>query len=150
MGDRTHPSVLNRILTPILFLVGGFSALSWFVYSIYMLIKGSADSVVLVDKGSYYMFGVGIGMLDLAFVIIWEQWLVKSLTKKVTNIFSSLAVTSIVLLFVLPYAIHYLADNHLKNKGYTVCEVASQQWLFVRDIVYVRDSVVCNENLKKK
>lgn len=96
MEGQEKPSLLNRIVTPILFLLGGLSALLWFIYRIYMLIKDSADDVVLIDRGSYYMLGVGIGMLDLAFMVIWEQWLVKPLTKRVTKIFSRLAVASVV------------------------------------------------------
>ncbi|MBU2869695.1 hypothetical protein [Colwellia sp. E2M01] len=70
MKGQEKPSLLNRIVTPILFLVGGLFALLWFIYRIYMLVKGSGDDIVLIDKGSYYMLGVGIGMLDLAFVVI--------------------------------------------------------------------------------
>ncbi|MCP4342667.1 MAG: hypothetical protein GY799_28245 [Desulfobulbaceae bacterium] len=150
MENRIQPSLLNRIVTPILFLLGGFSALFWFLYRIYKLIEGSADSVVLVDKGSYYMLGVGIGMLDLAFVIIWEQWLRKPLNNRVTTIFSRLAVASIILLLALPHTIHYFVGEHLRAKGYSVCEEASHQWLFVRDIVYIQESMECSKELKKK
>jgi len=150
MEGQEKPSLLNRIVTPILFLLGGLSALLWFIYRIYMLIKGSADDVVLIDKGSYYMLGVGIGMLDLAFIVIWEQWLVKPLTKRVTKIFSRLAVASIVFLLALPHVVHYVAGEHLDARGYSVCEKASHQWLFVRDIVYIQPSVKCSADLKKK
>ena len=150
MEYRTQPSLINRIVTPIVFLVGGLSALSWFVYRIFMLIRGSDDSVVLVDKGSYYMLGVGMGMLDIAFVIIWEQWLVKRLSKKVTTIFSRLALTSVVLLLAIPHVIHYSADYYFINRSYSVCEEASHQWLFIRDIVYIHDSIVCDKRLKMK
>lgn len=149
MEGQVKPSLLNRIVTPILFLLGGLAALLWFIYRIYMLIKGSADSVVLIDKGSYYMFGVGIGMLSLAFIVIWEQWLVKPVTKRVTTIFTRLAVASIVLLIALPHAIHYVAGEYLEANGYSVCEKASHQWAFVRDIIYVQESIECKESLKK-
>lgn len=133
-----------------LFLLGGVSALAWFIYRIGILIQGSDSQIVLIDKGSYYMLGVGIGMLDLSFVVIWEQWLAKPLTKTVTKIFSRLAVASVVLLFALPHAIHYLADVNLKSKGYLVCEEASHQWLFVRNIVYIQQPMECSESLRSK
>lgn len=150
MEGQVKPSLLNRIVTPILFLLGGLSALAWFIYRIYMLIKGNADGVVLIDKGSYYMLGVGIGMLDLAFIVIWEQWLVKPVTKRVTKIFSRLAVASIVSLLALPHVIHYVTGEHLEANGYSVCEKSSHQWLFVRDIIYVRESIECKEIVKNK
>lgn len=149
MESRVKPSLLNRIITPLVFLLGGVCALAWFIYRIYMLAKGSDTGIVLIDKGSYYMLGVGTGMLDLAFIVIWEQWLVKPLSKMVTAIFSRLAIVSIVLLFALPHIIHYLADEHLTGKGYSVCKEASHQWLFVRDIVYIQPSVECSENPKQ-
>lgn len=150
MERQEKPSLLNRIVTPILFLLGGLSALLWFIYRIYMLVKGSGDNIVLIDKGSYYMLGVGIGMLNLSFVVIWEQWLVKPLTKRVTTIFSRLAVASIIFLLALPHAVHYVAGEYLEDSGYSVCEKASHQWLFVRDIVYIKPSITCSSNLKKK
>ena len=122
----------------------------WFVLSIYILSKGSTDGIVLVNKGSYYLLGVGIGMLDLAFVVIWEQWLVKPLNKRITTIFSGFAIASIVLLLVLPHAIHYFVDNSLKAKNYSVCKEASHQWLFVEDIVYTKGTIECSEKITKK
>ncbi len=149
MEDRVKPSLLNRVLTPIIFLVGGLCASSWFIYRVYILFQNSGD-VVLIDKGSFYMLGVGLGMLALAFIVIWEHWLLKPVSEKVTKAFSRLAIASVVLLFALPHAIHYVADYQLKAKGYSVCEDASHQWLFVRDIVYVQASVECREDLQKK
>ena len=150
MENRVKSSRLNRTLTPIVFLLGGSCALIWFIYRVCILFQGSDNNIVLIDKGSYYMFGIGIGMLDLSFIVIWEQWLAKPLSKKVTKIFYRLAVLSIVLLLALPHVIHYLVNVHLKSKGYSVCEDASHQWLFVRDIVYIQESLECNESLKEK
>lgn len=96
------------------------------------------------------MLGVGIGMLDLAFTIIWEQWLTKPLSKRVTPIFSRVAIGSVFLLFALPHAIHYVADQNLRAKDYTVCEAACHQWLFVRNIVYVQETIEYSESLKNK
>ena len=150
MEGQEKPSLLNRIVTPILFLFGGGAALLWFFYRIYMLVKGSGDDIVLIDKGSYYMLGVGIGMLNLTFIVIWEQWLVKPLTKRVATVFTRLAVASIVFLLALPHVVHYVVGEHLEASGYSVCEEASHQWLFVRDIVYIQPSVECSADLKKK
>lgn len=146
MDSRPQASLLNRILTPSVFLLAGLAALFWFSYRLYMLISGNG-AVIVVDKGSYYMLGVGLGLLDLAFVIIWEQWLLRSLNKKMTAIFSRVAIASIVLLLAAPQIIHYWADKQLTANGYSICEAASRQWLFVRDIVYVQPSTGCSEYL---
>ena len=89
-------------------------------------------------------------MLALAFIVIWEQWLLKPVTERVTKTFSRFAIASVVLLFALPHAIHYIVDYRLKSTGYSICEDASHQWLFVRDIIYIQQSVECSAELKKK
>ena len=142
------PSLLNRVLTPTIFLLGGIGAVTWFACSVGMLLLPSESGTVLVEKGSYYMLGVGIGMLDLAFIVIWEQWLVKPVTKSITKIFSWLAIGSVVLLLALPQIIYFVADEHLTSKDYAVCEEASHEWLFVRNIMYVKPPVVCSESLR--
>lgn len=146
MNSRPQASLLNRILTPSVFLLAGFAALAWFSYRLYVLISANG-AVILVDKGSYYMLGVGLGLLDLAVVIIWEQWLLRSLNKKTTSIFTRVAIASVVLLLAVPHIIHYWADKQLIANGYSICEAASHQWLFVRDIVYFQPSVGCSESL---
>lgn len=148
MENSVKPSLLNRILTPIIMLLSGVAAMAWFFYRIYFLIFGNFESVVLIDKGSYYMLGVGLGFLSLAYVIIWEQWFLKPVDKTVTSIFSWMAGSGVVLIFSLPHIIHYLADYSLTSSGYIVCQDASHQWLFIRDIVYIKDSVECSVDLK--
>ena len=150
MQDRVKPSTLNRILTPVVFLLGGVCALAWFVYRIYALLKSSGDEIVIFDKGSYYLLGVAIGMLALAFVVIWEQWLLRPLSRRITKIFSGLAVASLVTLLAVPHIAHFVANEHLTASGYSVCEAASDQWLFIRDIVYVQPSVECSEDIKQE
>ena len=149
MEDREKPSLLNRVLTPIIFLVGGLCASFWFIYRAYILFQSRGD-IVLLDKGSFYMLGVGLGMLALAFIVIWESWLLKPVGEKVRKAFSRLAIVSLVLLFALPHAIHYAADYRLKAKGYSICEAASHQWLFIRDIAYIKSSIECSAELKNK
>ncbi|HWV16764.1 MAG TPA: hypothetical protein VN030_15145 [Cellvibrio sp.] len=150
MNNRPQASLVNRILTPSVFLLAGIAALVWFSYRLYVLLYNADAAVILVDKGSYYMLGVGLGLLDLALVIIWEQWLLRSLNRKSTAIFSRVAIGSVVLLLAVPQAIHYWADRQLTAKGYSVCEAASHQWLFVQDIVYIQALTECSKNLIAK
>ncbi len=93
--------------------------------------------IVLFDKGSYYTLGIGIGLLSLTFVTIKEFWGGKPITNKQNRMLTTLAIAGVVLLFLMPHMTHFITDKHLEKHGYIVCEEASQQWLFVRDIVYI-------------
>lgn len=143
MDDKAQPSLLNRIATPIVFLVGGLAALWWFIHKLYLLVSSRTDAIVLVDKGAYYMLGVSLGMLALALVIIWEQWLRKPLTGGITAAFSRTAIAAIVTLIAAPQLIHYAANSYLASRNYSVCEKASTKWLFVRSIAYMDESTEC-------
>lgn len=150
METRDPPSLINRMITPPLTLICGISAALWFFYRMIILLQNISAPVVLFDKGSYYMLGVGVSLLSLGFVAIVEFWGGKPITSRQNTIFSRLAISGVVLLFVVPHVAHFVADKYLDKNGYTVCEEASHQWLFVRDIVYVQSFVECSADLKKK
>lgn len=150
METHTPPSLFNKIIGPTLFLVGGFSALIWFFYRIIFLIQNLSEPFILFDKGSYYMLGVGIGLLSLGFVTAIEFWGKKPITTKQSTIFSRLTISAIILAFLVPHTAHFTTDYYLEKQGYSVCEEASSQWLFIRDIAYIQSSVECNEDLIKQ
>lgn len=149
METRVPPSLLNRIIGPPLFLAGGFAAAFWFFYRIVCLLEDLSSPVILFDKGSYYMLGVGLGLLSLGIGLAKEFWGGNPLTAKQADIISKLGIAGVVLIFIIPHISHFSADYYLKNQGYSVCEEASHQWLFVRDIVYIQPTVECSEDLKK-
>ena len=148
MESRERPSLAIRIFTPLIFIIGSAAALFWFFYRTYCLFGRNLTEIVVFDKGSFYMLGVGGGLAVLSFVTIQEGWLNRPLSKSQSKLLTKLAILSIVLVFMLPHIVHYVANNYLQNQGYSVCEKASHRWLFVRDIVYIQDSVTCSENLK--
>ncbi|WP_075186128.1 hypothetical protein [Teredinibacter haidensis] len=150
METRDPPSLLNKVITPPLLLVGGVSAVLWFIYRVAFLYKNISESMVVFDKGSYYMLGVGIGLLTLAFVTLKEFWGGNPITKKQNHILTKLAISGLALLFIVPHAAHFFANKHLVTHGYSVCEDASHQWLFVRDIVYIQPSIECSAELKNE
>lgn len=96
------------------------------------------------------MLGVGVGLLALAYMIIREFWLSRPLTNEQTTFFSRLAISGVVLAFAFPHVAHFAADKYFKKQGYAVCEEASHQWLFVRDIVYIQSFIECGPDLKNK
>lgn len=150
MEEREKPSWAIRIFGPLIFVFGSVAALLWFFYRAFYLFRGSLSEIVVFDKGSFYMFGVGLGMLVLAFVTVQEGWLNRPLSKKQSVFLTRLAIIGAALIFTVPHIVHYAANSFLEKKGYVVCEEASHQWLFVRDIVYIQETVECSENLKKK
>lgn len=150
MEKRDPPSLLNRVIGPPLFLIAGTFAILWFFYSVTFLFQNISAPIVVFDKGSYYLFGAGVGLLSLGVVVAIEFWGGKPITSKQNRIFSRLAISGVILLFVAPHAAHFVADKYLDRHGYTVCEEASHQWLFVRDIVYVQSFIECSSDLKKK
>ena len=150
METRDPPSLLNKVIGPPLFLVGGLSASLWFFYRAIFFIDNISSPLVLFDKGSYYMLGVGVGLLSLGFVTAIEFWGGKPITSKQNTIFSRLAISGVILLFVVPHLVHFAADKYLNKHGYTVCEEASHRWLFVRDIVYIAETIECSSSIKVK
>jgi len=148
MVDREKPSWAIRIFGPLLFITGALGALVWFFNRVSLLISGMSEDVVVVDKGSFYMLGVGVGLLALSMAGILEAWFLKTLTKKNITIISRTAIIGVILTFTTPHLIDYLSSNTLQNEGYSICEEASHQWLFSRYIVYVQDSVICIKGLR--
>lgn len=150
MEKGDSPSLIDRIGTPIFLLSLGAGAIIWFVYRVFSLFSNGSSPVVTFDKGSYYMLGIGVGLLALSYMIIREFWLRRPLTDEQTSLFSRIAISGVILAFLFPHIAHFSADKYLKKHGYTVCEEASHQWLFFRDVVYVQSFIECNASLKNK
>lgn len=150
MDDREKPSLGVRIFAPLFFISGSLSALLWFFFRVFDIFFGSLSKIEVFDKGSFYMLGVGIGILILAIVTVQEGWLGKPLSKRQSAHLTKAAFIAIAFIFTVPHIVHYSANKYLLEKGYAVCDEAAHQWLFVRDIVYIQPPVECSANLKKK
>lgn len=150
MDDREKPSLGVRIFAPLFFISGSLSALLWFFFRVFNVFFGDLSKIEIFDKGSFYMLGVGVGMLILAVVTVQEGWLGKPLSKRQSAHLTKAAFIGIVLIFTAPHLVHYSANKYLLVQGYTVCDEAEHQWLFVRNIVYIQPSVECSADLKQK
>ncbi|GHU46246.1 hypothetical protein AGMMS50289_19180 [Betaproteobacteria bacterium] len=150
MEDREKPSLAAIIFCSVLFIAGSLAALLWFFYRLFDVFWGELSEFEVFDKGSFYMLGVGIGMLVLAIDIVQEGWFGKPLSNKQAAYLTKMALIGVALMFTVPHLIHYCADNYLLKRGYSVCEEASHQWRFVRDIAYIQPSVECSADLKDK
>ncbi|GHU46244.1 hypothetical protein AGMMS50289_19170 [Betaproteobacteria bacterium] len=150
MEDREKPSRGVIIFGPVLFITGSLAALSWFFYRLFDVFFGELSELKVFDKGSFYMLGVGVGMLALAIGTVQEYWFGKPLSNKQAAYFTKMALMSLVLIFTVPHLIHYCADNYLLKRGYSVCEEASRQLRLVRDIAYIQPSIECSADLENK
>ncbi len=150
MDGREKPSLGVRIFAPLFFISGSLSALLWFFFRVFDMFFGDLSKIEVFDKGSFYMLGVGVGMLILAVVTVQEGWLGKPLSQRQSAYLTKAAFVGIALIFTVPHLAHYSANKYLLGQGYTVCDEAAHQWLFVRDIVYIQPSVACSADLKKK
>src|SRR5690625_3426416 len=103
METREPPSLTNKIVGPPLFLLGGACATLWFFYRLASLVQNLSEPIILIDKGSYYMLGVGVGLLSLAFVLIIEFWGGDPLTSKQNTLLSRLAISGVALMFAFPH-----------------------------------------------
>ena len=145
MSDqRERPSFFARTFGPPICLILAVGALSWFVYALTVLFRDIQAEIVLIDKGSYYMLGVGISKSALAFIVVYEFWFGKALPDKLRGLCGRWAIAGLVVLFVFPHVMHFGADYYLKGRGYSVCDRASSQRMrFVR-IVYAESTSVCD------
>jgi len=150
MKDRERPSWAIRIFGPLPFIFCSVGALLWFVNKFLLLLTGYSSNIVVIEKGAYYMLGVGLGLLALAYICIHEFWGGKPLTNKQSSVLTKIAIASVALTFLVPHLIHYIADDFFLGAKYSVCEAASHQWLFVRDIVYIRETIECTENVMQE
>lgn len=100
--------------------------------------------IININKGAYYLFGVGMASLFLVFDVVYSKVLKKEISKNMHRQLTRIGVGSIVVVFVLPHIIHFAAADYLEKAHYQVCESRSTQWLFVRTIVYTK-SLPCGE-----
>jgi hypothetical protein len=150
--DRDRPSTIIRITGPLLFAFMGIPALLWFGVNLYTITDEilSSSSIVVFDKGVFYMLGVGLGALILTYVAGYEYWLDKPLTKRLNILCTKMALISVAVLILFPQVSHFFLNRHLVNNSYTVCREASTQWLHDRTIVYIDSSENCHEVAEKR
>lgn len=148
MEDRVRPGIAARIFGPLIFVVGTPVALYVFLFQGFQLIAHWRDQALLFDKGAFYLLGVGLGMLSLAIATIQEGWFDRTLSQKKSTLLTRLALVGIALIPIAPNAAHFVINQMLTSDGYVVCEKASHQWRFVRDIVYIKPSVECSSSLR--
>jgi len=105
-------------------------------------ISGGMDSI-LINKGVFYLLGVGVALSFLMVDGVYNTLVRRPIPRKLRKIVNVAAFSGLALMLILPQAVHYVSASALDKRGYEVCQSASSQWLFVRDIVYTAPGV-CN------
>ena len=105
----------------------------------------SSSDKINFNKGSFYLFGVAVGLIDLMWIMVYQGVLKRSLSEKVTKLFSRIAIISLITTFTLPIIGHLVIDELAESKGYKVCATAGNTWFYLSEIVYFNSTVICGE-----
>lgn len=92
--------------------------------------------IVNINKGVYYLFGVGIAFLALLVDGVNNAILRRKISQKLAKYISRIALGGMAVMVLLPALVHYPVADSLERVGYAICPEQSSQWLFVRTIVY--------------
>lgn len=147
MNKNTKKNITKKYISPLCFLLFGIGALCWFINSLYNLLTGLDKSFVLINQGAYYALGGSIGLLSLSSLLILDQWIKKSVRNYWAILIQKIFLFGFILFFTLPHVIDYFASNYLVENGYSVCEAASRNWLYIHKTVYIHPPQECYKTL---
>jgi hypothetical protein len=118
-----------------------------FLFSVLETSNGILNNLEKINfnKGSFYLFGVAVGLIDLMWIMVYQGVLKRALTKKVTKLFSRIAIISLITTFTLPIIGHLVIDELVESKGYKACAPAGNTWFYLSEIVYFDSTVICEE-----
>lgn len=103
----------------------------------------SEGDFVIFNKGAFYLFGVSIGLFALIAIMVYQGVLKKTLTTKVTRLFSQCAATSLILTFTFPILSHLYINHWTQNNTFFLCNEKSNVWFHMAELVYVNDTINC-------
>jgi len=140
-----EPSIWYVLIIGIIFCVVGIGSLVFAgLFLIELLNDLSIQSdLIKFNKGSFYMFGVGMGLLTIVVWSFLSRMYNKNLPEKLSKVFYVVFIGSLLLTFALPQIAHLAVDNYLKGQNYQICEDKSHRWLLAVTIVYEKNSA-CN------
>jgi len=118
-----------------------------FLFSVLETSNGILSSLdrINFNKGSFYLFGVALGLIDLMWIMVYQGILKRALNEKVTKMFSRIAIISLITTFTLPIIAHFVIDELVEPKGYKVCTTAGSTWFYFSEIVYLNSTIICEE-----
>ena len=150
MGNEEKPGWATLIFATLVLIVLSICGFVAFFYGLSSFFGSLSADLVVIMKGSFQMFGVGIGLSALIFADIYESWLGKRLTEKQGSITMKVALGGVILIFTLPHVIHYAMGSALERRGYSVCDASSDQSSHNPEIVYIRQPLECTKDVEKR
>lgn len=140
--------LLNVIFLSMLIL---FSFI-WFIYSVYDLTLNIINEaqVITFNKGSMYMFGVGIGLFFLLIGLVQKGLFKKDLSEKKESFLIRGSVIGIIVMFSLPIVVDYFVEQKIRKENYVVCSDMSYQWFLYKKFVYTSSNQTCVELVRQK
>jgi len=141
-----EPTIWTLLGGIIVFSAMAIAALYFAIIVLLQLLSDLSNQRALItfDKGSFYLYGVGLCLLAVVFSIIYSKILKKEMTRSANVIFTWLFVGSLILTFALPQIVHTSMDSYMENNNYQICEDKSHRWLHAVTIVYGKNSA-CND-----
>lgn len=155
MEYQNDSPVTVRVVGLVWFFAMAFGALFFFGYSfVEMLesIKELSDKIIF-ERGIYYLPGVGLVLLALSAVGLYEMITKKIPSDRITKVFTRFSIFSVVIIFLLPLMAENVTEKILFNEGYQLCDAPSSSWPIYKDVYYTVDKQTCidyNEKQKKK
>lgn len=139
--EPPKPSFLYLFFGTVIFLLLGVGALYYAVIvSIDVFEYLSFPKEIFVfEKSSFYLFGVGIGLLVYPFAIIYKYVFRLTVSHLMETYLSRIMIGSVILAFMLPQAMHFYIDSYTEKNNYQICRDESHRWLHVVTIVYAKE-----------
>lgn len=152
MQTEQQSSPMARFLSVGFFLVLTIASLAWFFVSTTSLISQIRLNAPIIgfDKGSVYMLGIGLGLLLLSVGGIMQGILGKALTPANESLFKKGIVISILLMFLLPHAVHYGVSQYTQKQHYTLCNEATYRWFLYSKFYFTNNASGCDALIREK
>lgn len=152
MQSEPQSSFLVRLLCVAFFFILTIAALAWFVISTADFITQIRlnAAVIAFDKGAVYMLGIGLGLLLLTAGGVVQGLLGKSLPSKYESLLGKGFVISILLLFLLPHAVHYGVSQYTQKQHYTLCNEATYRWFLYSKFYFTNNASGCDALIREK
>ena len=139
--EPPKPTLFYILSVTAVFFVLGFTALYYAIVILNQLVTEiTSDSLILTfDKGAFYLFGVGLGLIVLSATIIYSKIVNNKLPDTIHRLIFISLVASLAVLFILPQAMHFYIDSYTEKNNYQICRDQSHRWLHVVTIVYAKN-----------
>ena len=145
MSEQVIQPFYTRILSTLLFVLLPVACLVWFGSSLNNLVSDlmNMSNIITFDKGSMYMLGAGVGALSFSVIVVYSAIFQRKVSFSVEKLVIKIALISIVVMFVLPHAAHFLINNVISDNGYQECEPLSHRGLRYSKYVFTQDEEIC-------